>query len=494
MEENRKRHCWECLRRCLVCDFAQPSCKRCSASGTACPGYGDVKPSTLRWLEPGKVVSQTRRRRAACTAKDASKTRGLVVRTRAEEMKIPRFEMKTASHAIVQAAEYYNSCIYPDLAPIQGLGHNPHIYRILPSHIRASVALPDFISLGVVCITLNHRIHRIRNKSQCGDLVKTYHQYRGSVIRSLNETLNTESQRIADVVVAGILTLLLADAQQGDSPCWRWHIEAVRRIITLRGGIRAMANSKALRPLLLVFVCTVVMGNTTSPASDLAIASPYSDELDFVLKQAGPGISPFQMCPPLLLADIVKINRLRMKATKREAGTSEALQQEAYRVLDSIDKFSPEQWGESMPLSKGDWKLLGTVYQVAALVYCISSLQSLSILPITPPLRVRCASHGRVLRILLETTLSSPQLKRFMMWPLIVLGVEALHGVATIRSFVKEQLLEMSRYTGSYAPLMAKSVLEKFWDSGATNWDSCFSRPYLFTAQLSVDMSEILLS
>ncbi|TGO65840.1 hypothetical protein BOTNAR_0074g00130 [Botryotinia narcissicola] len=55
VNEGRKRHCWECLHRCLVCDFTKPACKRCSASDIVCPGYSDVKPARLRWLEPGKV-------------------------------------------------------------------------------------------------------------------------------------------------------------------------------------------------------------------------------------------------------------------------------------------------------------------------------------------------------------------------------------------------------------------------------------------------------
>lgn len=60
-------------------------------------------------------------------------------------------------------------------------------------------------------MTLNHRIQRTRNESQSSGLVESYYQYRGSVIRSLNETINIESKRTADVVLAGIVTLLLLD-------------------------------------------------------------------------------------------------------------------------------------------------------------------------------------------------------------------------------------------------------------------------------------------
>ena len=53
-------HCWECRRRYLVCDSHKPGCRRCITSGTQCPGYGEVKPTRLRWVEPGRVVARGR--------------------------------------------------------------------------------------------------------------------------------------------------------------------------------------------------------------------------------------------------------------------------------------------------------------------------------------------------------------------------------------------------------------------------------------------------
>ncbi|KAE8347616.1 hypothetical protein BDV24DRAFT_121128, partial [Aspergillus arachidicola] len=39
-----QRHCWECMRRRLVCDFARPTCNKCRSAGVACPGYDEKKP------------------------------------------------------------------------------------------------------------------------------------------------------------------------------------------------------------------------------------------------------------------------------------------------------------------------------------------------------------------------------------------------------------------------------------------------------------------
>ena len=54
----------------------------------------------------------------------------------------------------------------------------------------------------------------------------------------------------------------LLQAQQGACLNWRCHLEGVQRLITLRGGIRAVAGSKRLEPLLLCFVLYVIMGKT----------------------------------------------------------------------------------------------------------------------------------------------------------------------------------------------------------------------------------------
>lgn len=122
-----KRQCWECLRRRLVCDFTQPSCKKCIRAGVECPGYDEKKP--LKWLEPGKVASKRRspknsqkgKNRASkepiSSGKTKSSTPGttLVIRdnrgsSSSEDTdgveEIPRFDLKDETHDVVQAIHY----------------------------------------------------------------------------------------------------------------------------------------------------------------------------------------------------------------------------------------------------------------------------------------------------------------------------------------------------------------------------------------------------
>ena len=54
-------------------------------------------------------------------------------------------------------------------------------------------------------------MNRTRDDPQCKNLAETFYRYRGIVLRSLNEDINVEQKRMGDIVMAGILSLLLAD-------------------------------------------------------------------------------------------------------------------------------------------------------------------------------------------------------------------------------------------------------------------------------------------
>ena len=245
-----------------------------------------------------------------------------------------------------------------------------------------------------------------------------------------------------------------------------------------------------LEPWNLTFYSIGVIGNTTCAAKDLVMTNSHLNDLDFILEQYGGRLFVFQMCPPSLFAEIVKINHLRMRATRVvEVGS---LSQEAYTILNRVDEFSPEQWAQSKPSSQKDWMLLGTVYQLAVSLYCISSLQSLSALPRTASLAAHRTASIQSMHVFLQDALSSPKIKRLMLWPLVVLGVQAVNGNALLRVFVKIKLSELSRHIGIASPLAAKSVLERYWKSGETDWDKCFDKPYAFVTQFAVNVEQIL--
>lgn len=213
-----------------------------------------------------------------------------------------------------------------------------------------------------------------------------------------------------------------------------------------------------------------------------------------MLELSSKALAPFQACPAALFAEIIRINHLRHEATTHtiQGPKLEVLCQEAHAIQTRLHDFSPEQWANTKPRSKQDWALIGSIYQTALMLYCASSLNSLSVLPTTPALRAECAAHARRLHLALAQAVTNSKIKRFTLWPLVVLGVEAAHaGGGAMRDFVAGQLPVLSREAGTYVPLTAKGVLERFWASGETGWDACFDRPYAMVMQIAVDTSRI---
>lgn len=109
-----KRHCWECRRRCLVCDSGEPGCKRCHVSGIPCPGYGDVKPTRLKWITPGRVVSRDQKHKKTLRRRNqddyeeitAEMIRELTPVGRYARITISPLEMNDEIQVIAQALEY----------------------------------------------------------------------------------------------------------------------------------------------------------------------------------------------------------------------------------------------------------------------------------------------------------------------------------------------------------------------------------------------------
>ncbi|KAH0526044.1 hypothetical protein TsFJ059_009425 [Trichoderma semiorbis] len=495
-----KRHCWECRRRCLVCDSEAPECQRCRASGIHCPGYGEVKPTRLKWVTPGRVLSRDQKQKKSLVYKNQDNHVNIITGSTSIiapmkhdiYMPIPRFEMHEEVHAILQGYEYFNSCIYTDLIPLHELGYNPYVYPLSEKHLQAAVWCPDYLKYGMLCMIVSHRINQIGNAIPPRAMVEKFYNYWGLAVRSLNEYLDMEDRRSGDSVIAGILTLLLADIQQGSSLNWRCHLDAIYRLIMLRGGFHAVAELKSMEPLLLCFWSVAVMGNTTCPASDLFMTTFQLKTLKFLPQQYITTVSPIQLCPVTLFIELIKISHLRMRATRPDAANTKTFKTESFEILECVNRFSPHRLAQSKSSNHEVWALVGLVYQAAVALYCILSLQSLSILPETQALRVQCATHGRLMQTLLVEALESKSLKRFMIWPLVVLGVEAVHGDAAMRAFVAKELSELSQSVGSYVPLTAKRVLRDFWASGKTRWDACFDRPYVFTGQIAVDTSGLM--
>ena len=223
-----------------------------------------------------------------------------------------------------------------------------------------------------------------------------------------------------------------------------------------------------------------VIGNTTSPAHDLASPCLHLEHWDLIAVLYDHGVYPTLFCPPELFLSIVRINHLRHRAA-HDCFMGDSLQREAEKILRYTQQHSSESWAASLPSSGTGLVLVSSIYQSAVMVYCISSLQSLGVLPDSAVSRSLMKWHKRRLGMLLKEALGSlPRrhiMTKCMTWPLVIFGMQANTEEG---KYVLQELTTIAYDIGSYLPIIASSVLERFWLSGATGWDDCFHKPFIY--------------
>ncbi|RYP38858.1 hypothetical protein DL767_002420 [Monosporascus sp. MG133] len=349
---------------------------------------------------------------------------------------------------------------------------------------------PTSLRHGFVSIAMTHRLYQLPEGTPRNFLLEAQsrnYQYRGMALRALKEEIASEKGGATPGLVASTVTLLSVDLSLSTVTDWRHHFNAIVAMMKLLGGLKTVHRTMPFMRLTLVAIIVYeTFGNTTSPYCDQLITFTNSGMVDDLSEIYGDGVLPVYLgtlCPRQLLLNVLSINELRQQAANPAAKAGPG-QSTAGDLLEQIHDFSPGDWikGKATATSKREWLLIGSTYQSAVALYCIMSLQSLSILPSALYVTAMDAAHYERLMQLLKQALAFPHLRHCLMWPLIVAGARAVYGSADDRKFVDEQLKELSRVGGTALPLTARAALKRFWASGKTGWDDCFDKPYIFAA------------
>ncbi|KAH7028851.1 fungal-specific transcription factor domain-containing protein [Microdochium trichocladiopsis] len=335
-----KRHCWECLRRRLVCDAGQPYCRKCHDAGVVCPGYDDKKP--LKWIATGTISSRPRHKKLTALA-DGGKAGGkpasrAPARKKKQEQRqsvtataptadglksspqqqdgclpvLPHVDLRSTTCDVVQAAYYYNTWVLPSYDSALELAPNPFIAKF-PMEILPY--LTDGLRHTVVALAIGHRIHQLPLDASRGDSVDLWSRlfhHRCLAIRELSHDIASEDKRSSDSTIVTIILFLFVELQQMPATNWRQHLDGLTQLIELRGGPRQfLKNLPSLSIGLSSFFMVGVMANTTCPPLCDNSAVSHYELIDLLATMYGEGSYPTCLCPPALFVTIVEINYLR---------------------------------------------------------------------------------------------------------------------------------------------------------------------------------------
>ncbi|KAF3760870.1 C6 zinc finger domain protein [Cryphonectria parasitica EP155] len=484
-----KEACWECLRRQVACDATHPICNTCIKNGVVCPGYEDQRP--LRWLAPGTVKSRTGRkpkRPNVSTKQQPKETQGGVEGGSSLSLVV----LTTELDPIVEAVKFWNEVALPEYRAIGELAPNPWLTSVPMDTIRL---LPTPIVETVVFMAIGYRISQFpeaADRSETAVLRTRMYHHRGRAVKTISLALSNDKLRDTDYALAIVLMLLFGESRQCASSTWAHHFEGACKMIALRGGLLTFADNLSLRPVLEYFLIIGVMANTISPASRQLAMTRKSSNVDTIAKFYGDDLFPVLFCPPELFLEVIRINDLRARACALGVADLPDLIPTANEILDRILSFQSQSWADVHKGSSVDgrdhsatWILLASVYQSAIALYCVSSLQSLSVLPYSTDLENLRSEHREILGSSLAVALRSPQLKFWMMWPVVVAGLEAgpsdtYRDGGNVCEFVSRELRTMAKYLGTPLPLVARDRLQAFWGRPDRGWDDCFEQPFAF--------------
>ena len=228
-------------------------------------------------------------------------------------------------------------------------------------------------------------------------------------------------------------------------------------------------------------ICSIItFSNSLGPASQQV---KITESLDKHIKEVGKVyhlVFPYVLCPPSLFIEIIRINYLRHEIVKSPFEDEDRHSLEALDTLTHIEAFMPEDWAQPGE-HYHNWLLIGTVYQSAVALYCTMSLQSVAALPNSLEMDTMRTVHGERLLESLQLVIQSKQMRKFALFPLCVLGVEAgYHDYNSTRHWIEQSLEQHGRFLGTSSPLKARAVLRRYWERNQPGWDECFDRPYVF--------------
>lgn len=170
---------------------------------------------------------------------------------------------------------------------------------------------------------------------------------------------------------------------------------------------------------------------------------------------------------------IVDTNWLRAQNALGECD-EKMIRAAAANVLARIQDFEPESWGERHQLRSSEVRLLlAQIYQAATELYLRISLSEHMEDPLSALQRFGKAKQTTALAERLQAHCGH---HISAAWPLTVAGAALGCGPKAQQAAVDRHLQAISNlYSSSRGTFVTLQCLQKFWASGKTGWEDCFT-------------------
>ncbi|KAJ6787756.1 hypothetical protein PWT90_09041 [Aphanocladium album] len=272
---------------------------------------------------------------------------------------------------------------------------------------------------------------------------------------------------------------------------WHGHIRGSVTYVKLIGGPTAMfrARRKFGSPIgFSRLMSEAIMFSTTTPA--IMQISDYNDFLDRDMREILSAEFDCDLPAPLdLRIAIWHINRLRFEAA---LGVPLAkLTPRVHCQMEEIDDAVVDVWVAKNPVYGLDQTMaLARIFRVAIRLFALLTLPR----PAMCSWARSATQHHRVHGLDAYNGLRLAQRKELIQrmqdlfpklhyqpnlrWPMVVAGVALVDGPAEEKDFVSSSLLTIwQQPIVTCGPQQCRDILHKFWESGKTEWDDCFTQP-----------------
>ncbi|TQV96423.1 fungal specific transcription factordomain-containing protein [Cordyceps javanica] len=305
---------------------------------------------------------------------------------------------------------------------------------------------------------------------------RKFDHYTLQVLADLSADIG-DPDRYREKQVLTRLSIFLSSEISLSSPTLHHHLRGFVAVVKARGGIQAVLESNEIRRnWVWLAMMTIIVTNTTSPSSGQMAEEDYFTNEDLYAYITGDFNTAFP-CPTQLFLCLRDINRLRREiAGGRRTANSPALQGAALAIIRDIASFAPEAWTERYALPERALVRLqlALVFKSATMLYGMMTLAAHAGMPF--PAHQRFATAD----VIVELVLSIMQVLGYdelaMVWPLMVAGASLGRAARSKQAVVDGLLLGISRGPcPSVGVYLGLECLRRFWKSGKTEWDECFT-------------------